>query len=74
LPTDVQSQQDLAWIATRMQELPKLGVKRVIVVQPASFIAKMGSKKLAASAASAGLERVEVASLGEAMALARKAA
>lgn len=73
-PTDVQSQEDMAWVVLRMQEMPKLGVKRVIVVQPASFIAKMGSRKIAATAASAGLQRIEVGSLGEAMALTRKAA
>lgn len=73
-PTDVQSQEDIAWIALRMQEMPRLGVKRVIVVQPASFIAKMGSKRMAATAASVGLQRTEVGSLGEAMALTRKAA
>jgi len=70
-PTDVQSQEDLAWIATRMQEMPKLGVKRVVVVQPASFVARMGARKLGQTAASAGLERLEVATLDEALALAR---
>ncbi len=70
-PTDVQSQEDLAWIAVRMQEMPKLGVKRVVVVQPSSFVAKMGSRKLGQTAVSAGLERLEVATLDEALALAR---
>jgi hypothetical protein len=70
-PTDIQSQEDLAWIAIKMKEMPRLGVKRVIVVQPSSFVAKMGSKKLGQTAASAGLERVDVNTLAEALSLVR---
>ena len=70
-PTDVQSQDDLKWIATVAAQLPANGVKQMIVVLPSSAIAKMGARRLGKTMLEHGLHRHEVASLDEALALAK---
>jgi hypothetical protein len=73
-PTDVQSQDDLKWIATVARQLPANGVKQMIVVLPKSSIAKMGAKRLGSTMVENGLERHEVASMEDALALSRRLA
>lgn len=70
-PTDVQSQEDLKFVAEAAQELAKSGVKTFIFVQPKSLIAKMGAKRVMQAANDQGIQRHEVASIEEALALVR---
>jgi hypothetical protein len=72
-PTDVQSQEDLKYVTSAAAVMVKAGIKEFVVVQPRSAIAKMGARRVAQVASDSGVSKHEVATLDEALQIARAA-
>ena len=65
---DVQTQQDLTFATTVVEELIALGCKRFVVVAPQSAFTKLATNRLGMVVDAKGVERIVVASLDEALA------
>jgi hypothetical protein len=70
---DVQTQEDLEYVKVAAGHLAQAGVKRFVVVMPASAIAKMGANKVVKTAADVGIERHVAPNYDEALRIIRGA-
>lgn len=66
---DVQSQDDLAFAGEVVKALIANGCKRFVVVSPQSAVTKMGANRMGRVVDAAGVERVMVTTLAEALRL-----